>query len=67
MFHYTDNPVRDAENYYAEMEEETSKRPICDCCGFPIIEDTAYRIGGMIYCEECMKDECAVDVEDLME
>lgn len=63
----SDNPVRDAESYYARMEEETERRPKCECCGFPIIEDRAFRIGRMLYCEDCMIDEFAVDVDDLME
>lgn len=63
----SDNPVRDAENYYAQMEEETERRPKCDRCGYPIIEDTAFRIDRMIYCEDCMRDEFAVDVDDLIE
>lgn len=67
MFYYTDNPVRDAERYYGKLEDETERRPKCECCGFPIIEDTAYRIGRTFYCEDCMLDEFAVDVEDLME
>lgn len=64
---YSDNPIRDAENYYARMEEETAKRPVCDCCGYPIIGDICYRIDGDLYCEDCMRDEFSVNVDDLMD
>lgn len=64
---YSDDPIRDAEHYYANMEEETAKRPVCACCGFHIVDDVCFRIDGDLYCEDCMHDEFAVNVDDLMD
>lgn len=53
---WTDDPVRDAENYYNEMEERLQKLPVCECCGNPIQEEYAYLIYDSWYCPDCMRD-----------
>lgn len=66
---WTDDPVRDAAAYDAELERELLKRPICDKCGEHIQEDFAYEIDGELYCDSCAWDwlhdqEVKVEVYD---
>lgn len=49
----TDNPVRDAERYFAEQDEKMEKCPKCCCCGQHIQEKFAVCNDGDWYCEEC--------------
>jgi formylmethanofuran dehydrogenase subunit E len=51
----------------AEQEEWLSKRPVCEYCGEPIQDDYLYKIGGELYCEECMNDLFRHDAEDYEE
>ena len=53
---YTDNPARDAENYYQKLEEELKKSPCCDGCGFHIQDEYLYKIDGNVFCFDCMMD-----------
>jgi len=53
---YTDNPARDAENYYLEAEREVEKRPICEGCEEHIQDEYLYRIDGMVLCFDCMME-----------
>ena len=51
----TDDPVKDAERYAQEQEEEMMENsPVCCECGEHIVEDFYYRIVDDIYCEDCM-------------
>ena len=63
----TDNPVLDAERYYSDMEAARAQLPRCSCCGYPIDDDTCFKIDGYIYCEDCLKAEFEVNTEDLIE
>lgn len=53
MEYYTDNPVADAERYYADQEREMQKLPKCSECGEPITDDFCWDIDGEIYCQDC--------------
>lgn len=46
---WTDDPVRDAERYWAELDRE----PVCDRCG-ETLEGHGYRIGGDLICPACL-------------
>lgn len=50
---WTDDPVRDAENYYNAGHPY---RPECECCEKVITSQFAYHIGTDWYCEECIED-----------
>lgn len=51
---YTDNPVKDAERYYEQLEQAAAELPKCDYCGKPL--DDYYNINGEILCSECLDD-----------
>lgn len=65
MLHYTNDPIRDAENYQADQEEWLKSRPICDCCGEHIQGEWMYMFDSKIVCETCM-EECRYSVDDWM-
>ena len=45
----TDDPVADAERYFAEQERELRKYPECEACGDPITTETLIHIHGVFY------------------
>lgn len=53
---YTDNPLRDYDNYCMEQERRLAKCPVCDVCKEPIVEDDFYDVDGDYVCEHCIKD-----------
>jgi hypothetical protein len=50
----TDDPIADAERYYASLEEKAKDLPLCSQCGERIYEDYAYMIEGDYVCEDCI-------------
>lgn len=50
---YTDNPVRDFENYDREQERKAEALPHCEYCGCTIHE-SYYNINGEILCPDCL-------------
>lgn len=54
---WTDNPVRDAERYFADQEEELSRLPKCDGCGVPLY-DHYFDADGDRLCDDCFHDWC---------
>ena len=63
---WTDNPVRDAERYFAEQEEELQGLPECDMCGQPIQGPHVYEIFGQRLCDDCITS-CRWDIDEYME
>lgn len=63
---YTDNPARDADRYYSELEEQAEKLPACRECGERIDGETAFEFRGEYICEECLIENHRVWVEDLI-
>ena len=61
---FTDDPLRDFENWDAEQEEALSKLPICEICEEHIQQETAICIDGKWYCDHCLNEYCRKDVED---
>ena len=57
MLHYTNDPIRDAENYQADQEEWLKSRPICDQCGEHIQEEFMFQYEGENYCPDCWDDK----------
>lgn len=53
---WTDDPVRDFLQKDAQGAAEEARRPVCSCCGEPIYDSVAYRIGGKLFCESCIDD-----------
>jgi formylmethanofuran dehydrogenase subunit E len=63
---YTDDPIRDYDNYCREQEREEARLPVCDGCGETIYDEYCYNINGDILCEECMTNEFRRCTEDLI-
>lgn len=50
----------------AEEERWLASRPVCDCCGEPIVDEYTWNIMGDHYCEYCAQewfDNCRVSTE----
>ena len=60
----TDNPVMDAEMYFAEQERELQQLPKCVCCGNPIQDETAVCINDELICHGCIESYYTVHVDD---
>ena len=56
--YYTDNPVRDAENYYHDLD---SRLPVCWLCDEEITDDY-YEINGDCICKKCLDKKYLVSV-----
>lgn len=63
---YTDNPVKDAERYYEQLEQELEKLPRCSCCDEPITDEYCYMVNDEPVCESCMDSYYRVSVDDLI-
>lgn len=59
----TDDPVADFLRYDREQQTEEDRRPKCDNCGEPLYE-YAYLIGGDLICQECLDDNCKIQIYD---
>lgn len=53
----SDDPVRDAEMYQAELDEAAEEYPVCDWCGETIFDEYFYDFDGECVCEECMNEK----------
>lgn len=53
---YSNDPAWDAEQHAAAQEKELKKFPVCDVCGEHIQTEYLYRIGGEVFCEECINN-----------
>ena len=63
---WTDNPERDAERYYMELEkQEEAHRPKCHECG-ELLYKQAYEIDGELFCVDCLNEYFKVDIENFM-
>ena len=51
----TNNPVLDEIRYSTEQEEKLKMLPICEECGYHIVDDGAYFINNKWFCENCIK------------
>ena len=60
---FTDDPVADAERYYAEQQAKLDKLPVCSDCQEPIQEEYCYEIGREILCEDCMNHRYQVTTD----
>lgn len=53
---YSDDPVRDAENWIAAQERRLELLPKCESCGQPIQQEKAVCVNDCFYCKECELD-----------
>lgn len=52
----SDDPARDAECYMAAMDAKLARRPVCDCCGHHIQDDSAFHYRYVWLCLNCVDD-----------
>lgn len=64
---WTDDPVADADRYFAKKEEELKKLPRCSECDHPIQNEYCFEFNGELICDECMHSNHRKQVEDFME
>lgn len=50
---YTDDPVKDFENYDRASHERAKDLPVCADCGEPITEGGHYEFDGECFCVFC--------------
>ena len=61
---WSNDPVVDAERYYAKREKEYAESYKCEHCGH-VLKNKAYDINGSLLCDNCVDDIFGVDVDDL--
>lgn len=61
---YTDDPVKDFENYDRDQARKLSELPVCMDCDEPIQDSTCYEFNGEYICESCLKTYHQKDVGD---
>lgn len=64
---YSDDPVRDADRYWAAKEDELDKLPRCCECDEPIQSEYCFEINDELVCPGCMKDNHRKSVENFIE
>lgn len=65
--YYTDNPVADADRYFADKEKELESLPACYECGKHITSEYCYEINGEYICEECLNLYHKKSTDDFIE
>lgn len=58
---YTDDPIRDASIHYEELENEISKRAICNICSEHIQDEYCYEIWNGYVHKSCWDDNHLVE------
>lgn len=53
---WTSDPVKDADDYAADLDEELERRPVCCECGCHIDTEYGYLIADKWYCRNCIDD-----------
>lgn len=61
---FTNDPVADAERYYAEQESKLDNVTICEYCDEHIQDNYYFEINGECICEECLNEHYRKDVDD---
>lgn len=64
---WTDDPVADAERYFAEQDREIEKLPVCADCGEHIQADHYYLINDEPICPDCLDAGYRKDTDDFFE
>ena len=54
MVIWTDDPVRDAEMYFAEQEAELNRLPRCSECDEPIQSEICFEFNDELICPDCL-------------
>ena len=62
---YTDNPVADFLSRDQKQARWLERRPVCDCCGEAIREESFYEIMEEKFCQKCLDENFMKLVEVL--
>lgn len=63
---YTDDPIADAMDYYAEQDKQLENLPRCCECDEPIQEDYCFEINDEYICDDCMNRNHRKWVDDIV-
>lgn len=61
---YTDDPVKDYENYDRAQAELLERLPVCSECGEHIQDEHCYEFGGELICPDCVENNHRKNTED---
>ena len=61
---YTDDPVKDYEQYDKEQAKRLEKLPVCDCCCDHIQDDHYYQTECEILCPHCLETYYRREIDD---
>ena len=64
---YSDDPVRDFDNYDRYQQRLLERLPKCADCDEHIADDHFFRFDGKYYCPDCLNYHHKIDVEDYIE
>lgn len=64
---WTDDPVADAERYFAEQDRQMERLPVCVDCDQPITDDFYYEINGECLCQNCLEAGYRKSIDDYIE
>ena len=64
---WSDDPVRDAEAYEAEIVRAEEKLPKCGRCKKPIQSEECYAIDDMLVCPSCLEKHYQKWTEDFID
>ena len=63
---YTDDPVRDYDNYCREQEKAMAQLPTCCECDYKITDEIYFEFNGECICERCLTDNHRKFTEDFI-
>ena len=63
---YSDDPVRDFEQYDREQAKQLERLPFCEVCGKPIQDEHLFLINDEFVCEECLIRDFRKNTEDFI-
>lgn len=53
--YFTDDPVADADRYFAEKDAELERLPLCSECSEPIQDEYCFEFNDELICYDCME------------
>ena len=53
---WSDNPIKDYDNWDYEQQLKEAACPVCNDCGDPITGEKYWEFHGLYYCEGCVNE-----------
>lgn len=60
----SDDPLRDFDRWDAEQQELLKRIPVCDDCGYHVMDDYFYTVSDDVICESCLERNYRKEIED---